>query len=133
MILSPAMTRLPGGRVAIPDTASVPVIAAVFDTAPCPLNVVLADPMLNSLASFAAALVDLSAASAVISLARLADASPLLLAEYDSARRIVNTSPTCCARGVSYKASVLPPWKIAPPLFQYSAGSRPRPARRSAY
>src|SRR5476651_2500524 len=88
MILSPATTRFPVGSVAITDTASVPVIPVVFVTAPCPLNVVLADPMLNSLASRAAAPLDLSAASALISLARLADASPLLFAEYDSERRI---------------------------------------------
>src|SRR5258707_10079481 len=84
MILSPATTRLPVGSVAITDTASVPFMPELFDTLPCPLNVVVADPTLKSLASLAAAPVDLSAASALMLLERLAAASALLLAEYDS-------------------------------------------------
>lgn len=64
--------------------------------------------MLNSFASRAAALVDWSAAVAVMLLARLADAFAVLLPLYDSASRIVSTSPMCCARGVSYTSNGAP-------------------------
>ncbi|EDT07533.1 hypothetical protein BgramDRAFT_5694 [Paraburkholderia graminis C4D1M] len=41
-------------------------------------------------------------------LARLAAAVELLFPLYDSDRRIVSTSPMCCARGVSYSTISVP-------------------------
>ena len=58
IIFSPDTTRLPVDIVPITVTASVPVMPLMSVRLPCPLYSVLAEPMLNSRASRAAALVD---------------------------------------------------------------------------